>query len=87
MVRSSAANAYRKEVQETAVNSGLSLRTGPVRVSLELLPPTPKDWQKRVTKSGVLAVLSVRRIDLDNALKVVLDALQGVAYENDNQIT
>jgi crossover junction endodeoxyribonuclease RusA len=29
----------------------------------------------------------VRRIDLDNALKVCLDSLQGVAYNNDKQIT
>src|SRR3990167_9411577 len=29
---------------------------------------------------------AARRGDLDNHLKVVLDALQGVAYRNDNQI-
>jgi crossover junction endodeoxyribonuclease RusA len=29
----------------------------------------------------------VRRIDIDNAQKVALDALQGIAYENDRQIT
>lgn len=28
-----------------------------------------------------------RRGDLDNRLKVVLDALQGVAFDNDNQVT
>jgi len=29
----------------------------------------------------------VRRVDLDNALKVALDAMQGAAYEDDRQIT
>lgn len=87
MVRSAAANAYRREVQQASEQIGMTLHHGPVKVSLELLPPTPKDWHKRVKKDGALAVLSVRRIDLDNALKVVLDALQGIAYENDRQIT
>lgn len=87
MVRSAAANAYRGEVQHAAEQGGVTLHTGPVKLSLELLPPTPKDWHKRVKRDGALAVLSVRRIDLDNALKVVLDALQGIAYENDRQIT
>jgi len=41
--------------------------------------------------SGPLAVTvqwfrAARRGDLDNQLKVVLDALQGAAYRNDNQI-
>lgn len=28
----------------------------------------------------------IRKGDLDNRIKVVLDALQGIAYENDNQV-
>jgi len=83
MVRSAAANAYRESVRACAMRE----RRGPLAVTLVLHPPEPSDWAKRVTKAGSEAVLSVRRFDIDNCLKVVLDALQGVAFENDKQIT
>lgn len=87
MVRSAAANKYRKTVEQIARENGIELLTGAVKVELKLLPPAPQDWNKRIKKHGPAAVLSVRRIDLDNALKVVLDSLQGIGYENDKQIT
>jgi Holliday junction resolvase RusA-like endonuclease len=51
-----------------------------------LHPVRPKDWIKR-EKRDPRWVLGVRRIDIDNAQKVAIDALQGTAYENDRQIT
>jgi crossover junction endodeoxyribonuclease RusA len=86
MVRSSVAVAYKEEVQRIASLSGLKLHEGPVSVEMTLHPPRPKDWAKRMKQDAHWA-LNVRRIDLDNAQKVVLDALQGIAYENDRQIT
>jgi crossover junction endodeoxyribonuclease RusA len=86
MVRSSLANAYREEVETRALAARMRPTDGPVRVEVTLLPPRPADWARR-SKKDSLWVLSVRRIDLDNALKVTLDALQGVAYHSDRQIT
>lgn len=57
-----------------------------MKVDLRLHPERPKDWEKRAKKDSRWG-LGVRRVDLDNALKVALDALQGIAYENDRQIT
>ena len=86
MVRSSEALAYKDEVGWIAKREKLPLLTGPISVEMVLHPPAPKDWEKR-QKEDIQWALKVRRIDLDNAQKVVLDALQGIAYENDNQIT
>lgn len=48
---------------------------GSVAVRLRLIPKANKDGSASKTV-----------IDLDNALKVALDSLQGVAYENDKQV-
>lgn len=86
MVRSSLALAYKDLVQEAATEAGLELYGCCVQVEMVLHPPRPKDWEKRERRDPRW-VLGVRRIDIDNAQKVAIDALQGVAYENDRQIT
>lgn len=86
MVRSSAAIAYKDEVGWMAKASKLQLFTVPVMVMLVLHPVRPADAEKREKKDRLWG-LGVRRIDIDNAQKVALDALQGIAYENDRQIT
>ena len=74
-VRSADAVTYRGEVMSRASIYGLHLLRGPVKVLATLHP--------KLTRKGVASLV---RIDLDNCVKVVLDALQGVAYDNDNQI-
>ena len=85
-IRSSEAVAYKEQVTELALEAGLKMHPGCVRVDMMLHPALPKDWEKR-QKRDPMWLLSVRRIDLDNAMKVAIDALQGIAYENDRQIT
>ena len=86
IVRSSAAREYKDVVTDIAQQSGNQEFKGCVKVDLRLHPERPKDWEKRAKKDSRWG-LGVRRVDLDNALKVALDALQGIAYENDRQIT
>jgi crossover junction endodeoxyribonuclease RusA len=85
-VRSSEAVAYKDEVGFIALSSEVKMLDGPVQVDMVLHPPAPKDWEKR-QKKNLLWALDVRRIDLDNAQKVALDALQGFMYADDRQIT
>lgn len=85
-IRSVEAMAYKEQVAEIASESGMCMHPGCVRVDMLLHPALPKDWEKRQRKDKMW-LLSVRRIDLDNAMKVAIDALQGIAYENDRQIT
>lgn len=86
MVRSKQAVEYKEEVGLIAEDAITQQFEGCVRVDIKFHPERPKDWEKRAKKDPQWG-LGVRRVDLDNALKVALDAMQGVAYEDDRQIT
>lgn len=60
--------------------------TGRVRVDLQLWPHCPKDWKTRERKDPLWWADTVQRIDADNAIKVTLDALKGIAIEDDKQV-
>lgn len=86
-VRSKEAQEYKESAAVICEIHRVKILTCPVTVSMTLHPPIPKDWKKREQKEPRYWPLSVRRLDLDNCQKVILDALQGLAYENDKQIT
>lgn len=73
VVRSAKANAYRKIVNEIAQD--VDTTESPVAIEIALLP--------KMTLAGVASAVC---LDLDNCIKVVLDALQGIAYFNDKQV-
>lgn len=61
--------------------------TTPCHLSVTFDLPIPKSWPKakqRAAESGELKPIS--RPDIDNYLKAVLDALNGVAYADDSQV-
>ena len=74
-VRSAEATAYKSVVRRIAQEAGVMPSEGSVAVCLRLIPKANKDGSASKTV-----------IDLDNALKVTLDALQGIVYENDKQV-
>lgn len=73
VVKSAEARSYRAEVQIKARD--VTPLDGPVSVHIALCP--------ELTRKGVA---SKTRLDLDNCLKVALDALQGIAFNNDKQV-
>lgn len=75
MVPSAAATAYKKHVKTVVQSKGVVLHNDSICVNIKLLP-------KLTSKGEASKVL----LDLDNCLKVALDALQGVIIENDNQV-
>lgn len=75
MVPSAAATAYKKHVQVVAQLAGVVLHNDSICVNIKLLP-------KLTAKGKASKVL----LDLDNCLKVALDALQDVVIKNDNQV-
>lgn len=76
MVLSCQATKYKRSVGATyAVEGGKYHHNGDIDVSIRLHP--------KLTKNGLP---SKTRIDLDNCLKVVLDALNNAAYRDDSQI-
>ncbi len=69
------AKDYKRAVVLIAKYAGLEPLFGVVAVDITFHPKT--------TKAGAT---SKQRLDLDNVIKVTLDALQGVAYHNDSQV-
>lgn len=74
-VRSKEADEYKRTAAHSAFVAGWRALACPVSVAITLHP-------KR-TKKGAE---SKTRMDLDNCIKVTLDALNGVAYLDDRQV-
>lgn len=81
------AKAYKEHVGWIARAAGLRQPlAGPIDVEYRLYPHLPKDWAKRAKEDPVWWDLTVQCIDLDNARKVVNDALNGIAWTDDKMI-
>ncbi|SDW94306.1 RusA family crossover junction endodeoxyribonuclease [Lysobacter enzymogenes] len=81
------ATAYKREVAFIARHAGIGdVIRGRVAVSIRLYPARPADWAKRARKDPLHWDDTVRCIDLDNARKVLYDALKGIAFEDDKWI-
>jgi crossover junction endodeoxyribonuclease RusA len=81
---SAEAKAFKAEVATALARAGITKPyLGRVAIGLTLYPHRPQDWQKRMRKLGDAWDDGVRSIDLDNAIKVTLDAMKGIAFEDD----
>jgi len=81
------ANAYRSAVGWAARAAGIHAPiAGRVAIEIQLYPQRPQDWAKRAAKDPQCWDDTVRCIDLDNANKVLLDALKGLAIEDDKWV-
>jgi len=56
---------------------------GRIGIAYTLYPNRPQDYRTRMRKLGEAWQDTVQCIDLDNAQKALLDALKGVAFEDD----
>jgi crossover junction endodeoxyribonuclease RusA len=83
-VVSKEAKAYKNQVLLLARRAGI-LRPlcGKVSVHLQLYPKRPLDWKKRQTADPLGWDMSVKCLDIDNARKVLYDALKNVVFEDD----
>lgn len=77
------AAAYRKACADAGLDAPwLAPKGVPVGVMVTVRQPLPKSRPKHVTEEPQTV-----KPDADNALKLALDALNGVAYEDDAQVT
>lgn len=67
--------AWKRQAAESARLAGIQIITGPVEIHCRLHPRLNKDGTPSKT-----------RLDCDAPLKLLLDALNGVAYADDSQI-
>jgi crossover junction endodeoxyribonuclease RusA len=83
---STEAKAYKREVAKIAQAHGVRMIAGPVECEIDLYPHLPLDWKKRAKLDPVWWDMTVQCMDLDNARKVMLDALNGIAWTDDSTI-
>lgn len=59
-----------------------------VRIDITAYFPIPQSFSKKKRQQALIGVLKpTKKPDCDNIIKVVLDALNGVAYQDDKQVT
>ena len=81
---STEAKEYKRAVGLIARVAGIRAPiAGRVSVHLQLYPKRPKDAARRATKDPMGWDETVQCLDLDNARKVVYDALKGIVFEDD----
>lgn len=87
MVPTKEAKAYKEDVGWRARAAGVTRPlTGRVAIHVKLFPQQPKDHAKRAQKNPDTWDDDVRCIDLGNCEKVLSDALNGIAWEDDKQL-
>ncbi|WP_235211089.1 RusA family crossover junction endodeoxyribonuclease [Nocardia brasiliensis] len=72
---------WRERVALAAHRHGFPVLTGPVSVALEFVRPRPVSTPKRRTPPAV------KKPDLDKLTRAILDALTGIAFGDDAQVT
>lgn len=81
------AKAYKREVMQRCFAAGvLEPLKGRVAISVQLFPNRPLDFKTRMRKHGNSWDDTVMCLDLDNANKVLLDSLKGVAIDDDKWV-
>ena len=59
----------------------------PVSVAIGVFMKTPKSFSKKKTADALAArICPLKKPDLDNAVKSILDALNGIAFHDDSQV-
>ena len=78
-----------KKIWAAAKIARVTKLTGPVAVELDFFFPAPGRWTKKKRlelAQGLPACRPEVKPDCDNLAKLVLDSLNGVAYEDDKQV-
>lgn len=74
-------------VKACAVEAGATCVDHPLRLRMAITTPIPKSWSKREKAAALDGTrLPTGKPDLDNCLKLVADALNGIAWADDKQI-
>lgn len=68
--------------------AGNRCHEGPCRVEITACFPVPSSWSRKKQEMALAGLLEPeKKPDCDNIAKAVLDALNGLAYKDDSQVT
>lgn len=72
----------------SATEAGERFHTGPVRVEIDAVFSAPTGWRIAKKKEAHAGLIQPEcKPDCDNIAKAVLDALNGIAYKDDSQVS
>lgn len=81
------ARVYKNLVRIAAYEQGIRRpMIGRVALEIRVYPHRPLDWEKRARRDPMNWDDTVQCLDLDNALKVLIDALKGIAFKDDTWV-
>lgn len=79
--------AYEKSLRDLAKKAVSEPLTGPVSVSIILRFGIPDSWtKKKKAEARENRLLPTKKPDIDNCVKAVLDAMNGVLWDDDSQV-
>lgn len=76
---------YEERVRAAYTDAGGKMLKGPIGLNIYVHQQVPKSWSKAM-KEAMHGEWCERKPDLDNVEKIIADALNGVAYEDDSSI-
>lgn len=83
----SEAKKFQADVHQRCIAAGIvEPLIGRVAISVRLFPHRPLDYRNRMRKLGEAWDDTVQCLDIDNANKMLLDSLKGVAIEDDKWV-
>lgn len=78
--------SYERQIAEAYEAQSGPCFEGAVMVIIEAVFSIPKSWTRAKKAEAAAGKLAPGKPDIDNILKVVLDGLNGIAYEDDQQV-
>lgn len=78
--------SYERQIAEAYEAQSGPCFEGAVTVIIEAVFSIPKSWTRAKKADAAAGKLAPGKPDIDNILKVVLDGLNGIAYEDDKQV-
>lgn len=73
-------------VRLCAVEAGAKVLDGPVQLRVLVLSEVPASWPKKRRAAALAAVERPGKPDLDNVVKLLADALNGICWRDDKQV-
>mgnify|MGYP003630863029 CR=1 FL=1 len=74
-------------IKLAAFEAGVEKMEGPLRLRVTFSMRIPKSWPAQSRKEALEGFIRPTKTpDMDNLIKLVADALNGIAYEDDKQI-
>ena len=78
---------YENWIKQCYIDQSNKLLQGPIRARIEIYYSVPKSYSKRkieVIKDGT--DYPMKKPDCDNVVKIILDSLNKIAYDDDKQV-